>query len=266
MARVLISGASGFVGSGLTPALATAGFDVRVLRRAERQARAWAAALDGVEAVVHLASPTSASAGKAALAGSVEETAALAAASVEAGVKRFVLMSSVKADAPSDAYGRAKREAERAVLTHDALAPIVLRPPLIYAPEAKSSFKWLLRLADTAAPLPFSGIGNRRSLIARDTLAAAVTAVLRKRGGPSGVFAVADSPALSIGDIVALLREGMGRSPGLFPVGPLAALLPASLRESLTVDDGAFRAAYDFSEGDARAGLIACGAAWKVRA
>jgi nucleoside-diphosphate-sugar epimerase len=145
---------------------------------------------------------------------------------------------------------------------------VVLRPPLVHAPNAKGNFERLLRLAWGGMPLPLSGLGNRRSLIARVALIEAIRVVLANTEGPGGVFHVTSRPALSTGHIIAALRRGMRKRPMLFQAPPLAMLAPRVLRESLEVNDDAFRAAYGyghFTEVSTQAALEACGAAWRTR-
>lgn len=269
MSLVLVTGATGFIGAALTESLRADGVAVRTAgRAADADVRApalnaetdWRAALEGVSSVVHLAGPAHARFDESVLrAAIVDATAALAAQAEAAGVRRFVFISSIKAaaartskravserdpPAPEDAYGRAKLKAERALLAHPALNPVILRPPLVHAPDAKANFGALLRLAASGAPLPFAGVNNKRSVIARATLIEAIKAALGE--GPSGVFHVADQPALPTREIVAALRRGLGMKPNLFNAGPLAHLAPAALTENLESDDSAFRAAYGY--------------------
>jgi UDP-glucose 4-epimerase len=293
--RVLLTGASGFVGAALVKALADAGYAVRAAQRRSRQSFPtvetvvvgelsadcdWRNALGDVAAVVHLAGPAHARFSQAELhKGIVEGTARLAAQAQEAGVKRFLYVSSIKAvaarsrapigersaPAPQDAYGRAKLEAERAVMAHDTLVPVVLRPPLVHAGDAKANFAMLMALATSPLPLPLAGIANRRSTISREALVGAILAVLRASQGPAGVFHVAEQPALSSAEIVTALRAGLGREANLMPA-LLPSLLPAALRESLEVDDASFRAVYGYSgaDADSRAALAASAVAWKA--
>lgn len=297
MTRVLVTGATGFIGHALIGALAQSGVEVRTAGR-RRAAGApyvpvltldkdtdWRPALDGVDAVVHLAGPAHARFDEETLRSNITDaTAALAAQAHEAGVKRFVYISSIKAaaartegaplsesdaPAPEDAYGRAKLDAETAVLSCAGMRAIVLRPPLVHAPSAKANFGSLLRLAWSGAPLPFAGLGNKRSLISRVQLVEAIKAVLTETEGPAGVFHVASAPALSTGQIIAALRKGMRRRTNLFHAPVLAAAAPRAMRESLEVSDGAFRAAYGYgqlSEISAQTALEACGATWRSRA
>lgn len=292
MARILVTGASGFIGSALADALKARGQSVRAAYRqvpvGARDAVSigdlgpgtdWREALNGVEAVIHLAGPAHAAHPKAYLQRTIVDAAAtLTAQAGEAGVTRFIFISSIKAarartqggavsetdrPAPEDGYGRAKLAAERAVLACGALNPVVLRPPLVIAPNAKGNLAHLLRLAATPLPLPLANITNSRSLIARETLIAAIVAALGE--GPTGVFHVADRPPLSSPEIVGALREGMGRAPNLIAHSAVALVLPRVLMESLEIDDTLFRATYGYG-GDigAHAALVACAAAWKA--
>ncbi len=289
---ILVTGASGFVGAALVKALVASGAPVRAaLRKPPPQLASfdsiivgelgpdtiWARALERVIAVVHLAGPAHAKTADALLRRAiVEGTAALAEQAARAGIQRFVLVSSIKAacartcgaplsegaaPAPEDSYGRAKLEAEQAVLAHPALRPVVLRAPLVFAHHAKGNFASLLRLADTALPLPLGGIENRRSLISLVSLVEAIRMALP--AGPTGLYHVADTPALSTSEMLTALRAGMGRPARLFHFPGLRVLAPRALTESFEIDASAFGDALGWRGQDSRAALIACGGAWK---
>jgi UDP-glucose 4-epimerase len=298
MARILVTGASGFIGSALAPALVESSEIVRAASRTppaiagaenvgvgDLSAKTdWRAALEGADTVIHLAGPAHARFAEYELKTQIADaTRALAAQAETAGVSRFIFVSSIKAAAPrtygdhalvetdtpqpADPYGRAKLAAENAVRKHASLRPIILRPPLVHGPDAKANFASLLRLADTQLPLPFAALSNRRSVLALSSLIAAVQAILAKADGPGGVFHLADQPALSTGDLISAIRIGFGRDLGLFKAPWLAALGPDVLTESLAVDDSAFRAAYDYKPSASAADLITETArAWKARA
>lgn len=298
MATILVTGASGFIGAALVRKLAGEGAVVRAAFRRRPHACAigqtvivgevgprtdWSRALEGVASVVHLAGPAHAAHAPSLLHYAIAEaTAALAEQAAKAGVSRFVFVSSIKAAAsqthgaplserdpaaPSDLYGAAKLAAERALLGWSEVNPVALRPPLVFAANAKGNFAHLLRLADTKLPLPFAGIENKRSLISLASLLDAVTAVLQTPTGPSGVFHVADAPALSTADIVGALRRGMGRPERQFHAPGLSMLAPPAMTTSLEVDASGFCTAYPWrADDDVRAALAACAAAWKARA
>jgi len=290
---VLLTGATGFVGSFLAASLRaacsvrTAGRSVpaggyaHVTVAAFGRESDWRRALDGIDAVVHCAGPAHAKHGEAELRRAiVDASAALAAQAARAGVRRFVYVSSIRACVsvthgaavseeeparPDDAYGRAKLEAEKAILAEATIQPIALRPPLVIGPGAKGNLGALLRALDTPLPLPFAGIDNKRNVISLPSLAEAVRLALEPANPATGVFHAADQPALSTPQMAALLREGMGRPRRLFAAPAFKALAPRPLVQSLEVDDSRLRATFGYRGQDAREALVACGRAWARR-
>ena len=230
--RILVTGAGGFIGSHLRPALAAAGHELRT-------------APEGCGAVVHLANIAHASASPAELHRvNVEGTIAQARAARAAGVRRFIYLSSIKAAHPEDAYGRAKSIAEQALLQMEGLEAVILRPPLVYGPRVKANFLALLRAIDRGWPLPLASIDNRRSLIYVGNL---IDAILRCLGGPAQgrTYAVSDGAPLSTPELCRAVGRALGRPVRLFPFPPaLLALAPgmARLVQSQVADDAAIRA------------------------
>lgn len=255
--RVLITGASGFIGKRLAGALAKEGFEVRAASRdpssipamggVERAAMPdlakpadWSDLLEGVTHVVHLAGiahgPGSLPDGLYARinAEAVGELAAQARDKVE----RLVFVSSVRAQAgvsadrtvtekdvaiPTDAYGRAKLKGEK-LLAQSGVPFTVLRPAVVYGKGVKGNIASLATLARTPMPLPFAGLTNRRSLVGLDNLVSAISLVLGAKEAADGTFLVADAEPISVADLVAAMREGLGRSPHLVTV-PLGAVM-----------------------------------------
>jgi UDP-glucose 4-epimerase len=161
-----------------------------------------------------------------------EATVGLARAAERAGVKRFVFLSSIRAQSgpvaekvltealpaqPTDPYGRSKLAAEEGLATL-SIDWVALRPVLVYGPGVKGNMAALLRVAQLPAPLPLGGLSARRSLLSVDNLAAAVDTVLRAPGRLRRPLIVADEQALTVAEMVAALRAGLGRRPGLVPV------------------------------------------------
>ncbi len=254
MARVMVTGATGFCGRPLVARLAAAGYAVRaVVRRAPAPLLpagvetvlqqdlaspvAWEPLLAGIDAIVHLAGIAHAGDGVA------EErydlvnhraTAELALAAQRAGVQHFVFVSSVRAQSgpaadhalterdapqPSDAYGRSKLAAEAAVAA--AGVPFtILRPVLVYGGGLKGNLATLARLAALPLPLPLGGLANRRSLLSIDNLVDALMFVLRTPATQGETYLVADRQPISLADIVAAFRRGRGRRPWLFSLPP----------------------------------------------
>ncbi len=252
LARILVTGAAGFIGRALCRGLAERGHQVLGLTRraAEPIAGAvlraigdigpqtdWRPHLAGVDIVVHLANRAHRAGLDPASGAEPEAAAALARAAAAAGVRRLVQMSSVRAmgaatepgapfrpddrPRPSDPYGRAKLATERALSAAAAetgLDLVILRPPLVYGPGVKANFRALIGLVASGLPLPFAAVDNRRSLIFLDNLvdAAALVCVDPKAAGRA--LLVRDAADLSTPELIRALAAGLGRRPRLFAV------------------------------------------------
>lgn len=251
--RILVTGATGFVGGAVLPALSAAGHTpIAAVRRAPPMNVAsqqvgsigpdtdWSAALKDIDAVVHLAGRAHRRDGasendyqKVNAAG----TERLAAMAATAGVRRLIFVSTIKVHgertpdggppfretdipAPDDAYARSKLAGEHAleaIADGSAMASVILRPPLVYGPKAPANFRALVDLCDRAPPLPLASIRNRRSLIAVGNLAAAIVACLDHPAAPGRIFPVCDGEDLSTPELVRRIAKSLGRPARLFP-------------------------------------------------
>jgi nucleoside-diphosphate-sugar epimerase len=247
-----LTGSTGFIGRHLLRELPKRGYRLRVLLRRPTslptntasavigdiaRPQNMAAALQDVDAVIH-------SAGLAhAMSGipeddyrviNTEATINLARAAKRAGAKRFVFLSSIRAQCgpsaddvqtealeprPTDAYGRSKLAAERGLAELD-IDWVALRATLAYGPGVKGNMAELMRLARLPWPLPLGGLRAGRSLLAVENLLAAVETVLTTPQALRRPLIVADPRAVTVADMIAAMRGGLGRRPGVFSVPP----------------------------------------------
>ena len=247
-----LTGATGFIGQYLLRELPKRGHRLRVLLRRPSavpmqcasavigdlaRPRNMSAALEGVDAVIHSAGFTHGMSGipeddYRLL--NTEATIGLARAARRAGAKRFVFLSSIRAQSgptaetvlteaddpnPTDAYGRSKLAAERGLAELD-LDWISLRAALVYGPGVKGNIAQLMRLARLPLPLPLRSIGGRRSLLALENLSAAIEVVLTTPGPLRRPFIAADREVLTIDEMIAAMRDGLGHRPNVFAVSP----------------------------------------------
>jgi UDP-glucose 4-epimerase len=247
---IALTGATGFIGQHLMRELPKRGYRIRALLRrpTERPIHAasavigdivrpqnMAAALEGVDAIIHsagIAHEMSGTPGDDYRVLNTEATINLARSAHRAGVRRFVFLSSIRAQTgpaaggvlteadkaqPTNAYGKSKLAAEEGLAQLD-VDWVALRPVLVYGPGMKGNMAEMLRLALSPYPLPLGGLRAKRSLLSLDNLVAAVDAVLAAPGPLRRPFVLADREALTVGEMVTAMRRGLGRGPGIFPV------------------------------------------------
>jgi nucleoside-diphosphate-sugar epimerase len=253
MTRVLVTGASGFIGRVLCDTLTRAGYLVRAASRdatapaAAAECRVvgdiatadWTDSLHDVQCVVHAA----ARAHRAEARDDSElyrrvnadATLRLARAAVAAGVERFVYLSTVKVNGegrrqpylaadeprPQDAYGRSKWLGEQhafAAAAGSATAVTVVRSPLVFGPGVRANFLRLMSWVEKGRPLPFAAIDNRRSIVSVWNLCDLLRCVLAHPAAPGRVWMVSDGEDLSTPELVRRIAAAMNRPARLFAV------------------------------------------------
>jgi UDP-glucose 4-epimerase len=121
---------------------------------------------------------------------------------------------------PTDAYGKSKLAAERGLAELD-IDWVSLRATLVYGLGVKGNMAQLMQLARSPFPLPLGSLGARRSLLALENLLAAIEVVLAAPGTLRRAFVVADPQALTVAEMIAAMRHGLGRQPNVFSVPPV---------------------------------------------
>lgn len=257
MSRILLTGATGFVGRSLVPALVQAGHEVRcaVSRKLDwlvaeqvlvdplETHKDWSHALQGIELVIHLAARVHVMADKAQ--SPLDEydkvnslaTKNLAEQAAEHQVTRFIFLSSIKVNGeytlpgapfreehpsqPEDPYGQSKLHAEQylqAIAEQSSMEVVILRPPLIYGPGVKANFLKMLRWVDKGIPLPFGKVENKRHFLFIDNLISAIQAVMTAPEAANQTYLLADDEALSLTALMNVIAQEMHVPTRLLPI------------------------------------------------
>lgn len=256
--RVLVSGATGFVGSLLIDRLNADGVTIRGSVRREvptsgsfepvmvaeiTGATDWTDALTDVECVVHLAARVQMMQEQVADPSAefhkvnTDGTINFARQSALAGVNRFIYLSSIKVNGeqtqpgcpftaddnpvPLDDYGVSKHEAEQGLLSlanETEMEVVIIRPPLVYGPGVKANFQRMMRWVHRGVPLPLGAIHNKRSLVALDNLVDLIITCIDHQAAANQVFLAGDGEDLSTTELLSRIGEALGKPARLVPV------------------------------------------------
>lgn len=265
--RILLTGASGFIGNSLATALIKQGAFVRCAVRSpltlagteivtvpvmDSQTE-WSQSLDGMDTVIHCA-------GRAHVMHNlyanllpefrqinVDNTMNLARQAQAAGVRRFIFLSTVKvngeqslkgrpftekdAPMPQNPYAISKHEAEQALLKFAAktnLEVVIIRPALVYGEGVKANFFSLLRMVQLGIPLPFGAIENKRSFVYLENLHSLIMCCIEHPKAANQVFFVSDGQDISTPELLRYCAAAMGVGAHLIPVPESWCMMSAS--------------------------------------
>ena len=259
MNEILVTGATGFIGQAVVVELLKQGFNVNAAVRKTSPALPEAvqqhivgdlstlteklSVLQNTDVIIHLA----------ARAHIMHETADepltefrkvnatttlnLARQAVEAGVKRFIFISSIKVNGettapgqafqaeintpPSDPYALSKYEAEYGLLSlakNTEMEVVIIRPPLVYGPGVKANFSSLIEWLNKGLPLPLGAVNNQRSLIALDNLASFIIHCIDHPKAGNEIFLPADAEDVSTTQLLHKIARALHKKARLLPV------------------------------------------------
>ena len=260
--HILLSGASGFIGSALLTDFIRHNRKVTALVRNDRShlspevkvivadlsslEQLDESALSGVDTVVHTAAIAEvADASSEQLLGRYRQinsdaTLSLAKRAADAGVKRFIFVSSIKVNGevnigaapfapddtpnPTDPYGISKHEAEQGLLRlsrEGEIEVVIIRLPLVYGFGVKGNFASMMKWVKKGVPLPLGAVSNRRSLLSLENLISFIDLCVDRERSPlaaNEIFILSDGVDFSTTELLQMVAKAYGVPPRLIPV------------------------------------------------
>ena len=263
---ILVTGGTGFVGEALVHELLAKGCQLKALVRklsvlpveveqvvvdlGEKESK-WSieCVFSGVDVVVHAAARVHKMKDRSVnpLAEfrklNRDATLTLATLAADAGVKRFVFLSSIKVNGeetfpqrqpctfkpddafiPTDPYGLSKYEAEQGLLTlakETGMEVVIIRPPLVYGPGVKANFASMINWLRKGLPLPLGAIHNKRSFVALANLVSFIALCADRSQAPKAanqVLLISDGEDVSTTQLLRRVADALGKKPRLLPV------------------------------------------------
>ncbi|OEE68099.1 NAD-dependent dehydratase [Enterovibrio norvegicus FF-33] len=255
--KLLVTGANGFVGRRVSSAAKHENWGVKKQVRdlalktddtivSDIQTNTdWSAHLQDIDCIVHCAARVhqmkEAKSGADVLQAYRETnrfgTLNLARQAADAGVKRFVFISSIKVNGeqtspeqafvpdvsqpPSDSYGLSKYEAEiglKAIAEQTGLEVVIIRPPLVYGEGVKANFQSMMNIVRRGIPLPLGAINNHRSLVYIDNLVSLIITCCTHPNAAGKTFLVSDNDDVSTTRLLKQIAKSMKKPNRLLPI------------------------------------------------
>jgi len=265
--KILLTGATGFLGSRLIKNL-HAKKDVFLTAAVRRSAQIsadrilevqtldantdWSAVLTNQQVLIHTAARAHIMKDEVAdpLAEyrrvNVDGTLNLARQAATAGVKRFIFISSIGVNGntntrpfteddtpkPAELYAQSKWEAEQGlwkIQRETGMELVIIRPPLVYGPNAPGNFGSLMCWIEKGVPLPLGAIHNKRSLVAVDNLLDLIITCIDHTAAANQVFLAGDGQDLSTTELLRCVAKAAGKPSRLIPIPSSLLMFAATL-------------------------------------
>lgn len=248
---ILLTGATGFIGSAIYKECLLRGFSVRpvvrgVNKNLYRSCFAiddfnsnvdWSPALDGVDTIIHCAAQAHRNNNSSSLYEvNFHATVALARKAAMKDVKRFIYISSIGVNGnqtfdnpftpnddfnPRDEYSISKCKAEQGlaeISKKTGLELVIVRPPLVYGPNAPGNFGRLVSAIRSGRYLPFGAVNNKRTLVALDNLVSLIVTCIYHPRAKGEIFLAGDSEDISTTDLLRRIGGSIGKPAKLVPI------------------------------------------------
>lgn len=255
--RILVTGATGFVGKFIVKSLVAENYDVvasvrtksihlpleitQIIVAGLHPSTDWSTALKDVDIVIHAAArahvldkPTDKSLVEFQNI-NTKGTLSLAQQAAKEQVKRFIYISSIRVNGknnsspftemdepnPQELYAISKFEAEQHLLALGKAAKMeitIIRPPLVYGPNPSANFANLIKWVNRGIPLPFGAIHNQRSFVAIDNLVSFIIHCIDHPKAANEIFLIADGKDVSTTELLRKVANAFGKKPMLIPI------------------------------------------------
>lgn len=250
--RVLVTGASGFIGRELIESLSVFHFyhvscllrrkiDVPHVQQILIQDLELIAEtdylFDNIDVVIHLAAiaHTNTRSEQEFYRVNACATSHLASIAAKAGVKRFIFLSSIGVNGtfsnvpftslsepvPTEAYARSKLDAEiqlQDLANRSEMEVVIIRPPLVYGKNAPGNFGKLVSLVESGIPLPFGSVNAKRSFLAVDNLINFIELCINHPKAANKIFLVSDDEDVTLPELLFEIGQAKRKKIFLFPV------------------------------------------------
>lgn len=233
--KIIITGATGFVGSNLSKYLEDKG---NVVGKLSLRNPDWILNKN-VDVIIHLAGKAHDTANTSAddeyFKVNRDLTIQLFDEFINSEIRDFIYFSSVKATAdtiegildenhssdPKTPYGKSKLEAENYLLSKDLPENkrlFIIRPCMIHGPGNKGNLNLLYKVVEKGIPWPLADFDNQRSFLSIDNLNFLIERIISDQNMASGIYNFSDDQALSTNDLVKIIANTSGKKERLLKI------------------------------------------------